>query len=241
MRLSRSVMLVFAMAASVSQRTEAQGSEISLAVLPIGVLPTASRGSRAAPTVAEEVVAIVSQSGLYTVIDRSADRAIEQELRKAEGFRNFDSRVQLETTGRLNAKVLLIGVIEEATSEMRRPPPRSRERPTYEATLGLRVKLVRTETGELIKSAFFTLRNGTPASEVVKDNSVGRLIPKAVQEAVARQIDEKVSTEAARQNVELRAQTPDEAMRAAVRTLQKPLGEFLKTSHGAVVAASTGK
>lgn len=240
MRGSAWLALVLTSAVCGSRAVGAQSTEISLAVLPFGVLPGASGSAHAAPSLGEEVVGVVSSSGLYTVVDRSTDRAIEEELRKAEGFRNFDSRVQLQTTARLNVAVFMVGVIEQQTIDVHRAT-KAGERPSYTAVLGVRVKLVRTQTGELIKSAFFTLRNGAAASDMVKDTKLGKLIPKALQDAVAKQIDEKVTGAAERQNISVLAHTVDEAVRSAIGTIKKPLGEFLQTSYGAVVAASKAK
>ncbi|MGQ0764855.1 MAG: hypothetical protein ACT4OZ_04225 [Gemmatimonadota bacterium] len=229
--------VLFAAAAS---DASGQSGDISLAVLPFGVLPGASAAQRSAPALSQEVVTVAGESGLYTIIDRSADRQIEEELRNAESFRNFDSRVQLNTTGRLNAAVLLMGVVEEQTIDINRPT-KSGERATYSARLGLRVKLVKTETGEVIKSAFFTLRSGSQASQIAKDRGLDRIIPKSIQDAVSRKIDEKVNTEAAKQGADMLAYSQEEAIRSAASSLRKPLSEFLQNSYGAVVAASRRK
>jgi hypothetical protein len=229
----------FAIAAALPTQARAQG-ELSLAVLPFGTLPAAGGAHRAGPTLGQEAVTIAGASGLYTVIDRSSDRAIEEELKRAEGFRNFDSKVELKTTARLNAAILLVGVIEQQTVEIVRAT-KSGERPTYTATLGVRVKLVRTQTGELIKSAYFSLRNGTAVSEAVKGKGLARLVPKELQDAVSKTIDDRVKATATRSNINLSAHSEADAIRGAVESMKKPLSEFLESSYGAAVAASRAR
>lgn len=236
MRVSQLMGLSLLLAATMAR---AQGNEISLAVLPFGALPTASAGRQAGPSLGEEAVGVATASGLYTVVDRSTDRAIEQELQRAESFRNFDSRVQLKTTGALNAAVLLIGVVEHHQMQIERPTARG-ERPSYNVTLGVRVKLVHTTTGEIIKSALFTLRNRTGATSAVEEK-FGKVIPKALQDAVARELDKQVAGAADRAGMSTRAHTPNEAMQQAIGTLKKPLGEFLESSYAAVMRASKQK
>lgn len=223
----------------ISQPAAAQG-EISVAVLPFGFSEAARRWSRGGSTFAQEVVGVLSESGLYTVLDRSTDQAIEEELKKAEGFRNFDSRIDLPTTSRLNAKILLIGVIESQKVEQQRSTNRG-ERPSYTAEVGLRVKLVRTQTGELIKSAFFTLRNETAASKAVKDNSVTKRLPKFLQDELSKKLDERASAQASKNDVDILDRTQEDAIRRAAQSLKKPLAEFLQNSYGAVVAANRSK
>lgn len=218
----------------------AQGGEISLAILPFGALPAAGGANRTGPSLGEQAVSVVSASGLYTVVDRSADRAIEAELKKAESFRNFDSRVQLETTGKLNAAVLLIGVIEQQSIEVVRPK-KAGEKASYLATLGVRIKLVRTATGEVIKTAAFTLRNGSGAADLIRDTKLGKLVPKALQEALSKEIEKQVAGAADKAKVDVRAQTADEAIRDAVESLKGPLSEFLENSFAAVMKASRAK
>jgi hypothetical protein len=231
--------VVFALLVALPSRSRGQ-AELSLAVLPFGTLPAAGGAQRAGPTLGQEAVTIAGESGLYTVIDRSSDRAIEDELKRAEGFRNFDSKVELKTTGQLNASILLIGVIEQQAIEITRAT-KAGERPSYTATLGVRVKLVRTQTGELIKSAFFTLRNGTAVSGAAKEKGLGRFVPKELQDAVAKTIDDKVKATASRSNINIAAHSEADAVRAAVESMKKPLGEFLQSSYGAAVAAGRGK
>ncbi|MGQ0642729.1 MAG: CsgG/HfaB family protein [Gemmatimonadaceae bacterium] len=223
-----------------SQTAPAQGSEISIAVLPFGFSAAASQWSRGGSTFAQEVVGVLSESGLYTVLDRSTDQAIEAELKKAEGFRNFDSRIELPTTSRLNAKILLIGVIESQKVEQQRAA-KAGERPSYNAEVTIRLKLVRTQTGELIKSAFFTLRNETAASKAVQGNSVTKRLPKFLQDELSKKLDEKASAQASKNDVDLLDRSPEDAIRGAAQSLKKPLAEFLENSYGAVVAANRAK
>jgi hypothetical protein len=214
--------------------------EITLAVLPFGALPAAGGAHRAGPTLGQEAVTIAGASGLYTVVDRSSDAAIEDELKRAEGFRNFDSKVQLKTTGQLNASVLLIGVVEHQAIEVTRATQPGGQ-PSYSATLGVRVKLVRTQTGEVIKSTYFSLRNATAVSEAAKGKGLTRLVPKELREAVAKKIDDQVRATASRSDVNLSSHTADDAIRAAAQSMAKPLGEFLEGAYGAAVAASRAK
>jgi Curli production assembly/transport component CsgG len=218
----------------------AQGTEISVAVLPFGFAPAAAQFSRGGPTFAQEVVGILSESGLYTVIDRSTDQVIEEELKKAEGFRNFDSRIELPTTARLNASVVLIGVIEDQKVEHHRPT-KPGERASYTAQVGLRVKLVSTKTGQLIKSAYFTLRNESAASQAVQGNSVTKKLPKFLQEELSKKLDEKAAATASKNDVDILDRTQEDAIRGAAQSLKKPLAEFIENTYGAVVAANRAK
>jgi ABC-type uncharacterized transport system auxiliary subunit len=219
--------------------TRAQGNEISVAVLPLGFAPAAAQWSRSGTTLAQEVIGVLSESGLYAVIDRSADAAIEEELKKAEGFRNFDSRIELTTTARLNASVLLIGVIENQKVEQKRPKPG--EQPSYDAEITIRVKFVRTKTGELIKSALFTVRNETAATKAVKDNSVAKRLPKFMQDELQKKLDEKAAAQASKNDIDILDRTAEDAIRGAAQSLKKPLAEFLENTYGAVVAANRAK
>lgn len=214
----------------------ARAQDISLAILPFGTLRTAAQAARTTPLIGQEVVTIASESGLYAIIDRSTDPAIEEELKNAESFRNFDSRVQLSTTSQLNAAVLLIGVVEEQTIERQNPTKRG-EAASYSAELGIRVKLVNTSTGQLIKSAYFTVRNQTAASSVASKTPFGKMIPKSVREQLEKKLDETVADAADRQDVDVRARTPEEAVRRASKMLEAPLKEFLENSFGAVMAS----
>lgn len=214
----------------------AHGQEISLAILPFGTLTSVAQAARSTPLVGQEVVTIASESGLYTIIDRSTDPAIEEELKNAESFRNFDSRVQLNTTSQLNAAVLLIGVIEEQKIERENPQKRG-EQPSYSAQLGIRVKLVNTSTGQLIKSTYFTVRNQTAASTVAGNTRLGKMLPKSVREQLEKKLDETVTDAADRQDVDMKARSPEEAVRRASRMLEVPLKEFLENSFGAVMAS----
>jgi curli biogenesis system outer membrane secretion channel CsgG len=217
----------------------AQG-EISIAVLPFGFAQSASQASRSGPTFAQEVIGVLSESGLYTVIDRSTDRAIEEELKKAEGFRNFDSRIELTTTARLNASVLLIGVIESQRVEAKRAT-KPGERPSYSAQVAVRLKLVRTQTGELIKSQLFNLRNETAASKAVSENSLTKKLPKFLQDELNKKVDERAAAQASKSDVDLLDRTPEDAIRGAAQAIKKPLAEFIQNSYGAVVAANKAK
>ena len=223
-----------------SQPAASQGSEISIAVLPFGFLPAAAQWSRGGSTFAQEVVGVLSESGLYTVLDRSTDQAIEEELKKAEGFRNFDSRIDLPTTSRLNAAVLLIGVIESSKVEQKRAT-KAGEKPSYNAEVAIRLKLVRTQTGELIKSTFFTLRNETAASKAVAGNSVTKRLPKFLQDELSKKLDEKAGQQASKNDVDILDRSAEDAIRGAAQSLKKPFAEFLESSYGAVMAANRKK
>lgn len=240
MRYLRRLVVATFVAGVMAQPASAQGVEISVAILPFGLLPTAGNSWRSGPTLGQQVVTIVSESGLYTVIDRSTDEAIETELRNAEGFRNFDSRVELGTTARLNASVLLIGAIEQQKIDVKRGT-KPGERSSYTAEMGIRVKLVRTQTGELIKSAFFTVRNQSQASSALKEKGLGRFVPKIVQDEVAKKLDQTVADAAGRQKVDLTDRSEEDAIRGAAEMLKEPLSAFLQESFGAVVAASRSK
>jgi hypothetical protein len=240
MRRAASLVLVAAAFTTLSQPARAQGSEISVAVLPFGFAPAAAQWSRGGSTFAQEVVGVLSESGLYTVIDRSTDQVIEEELKKAEGFRNFDSRIDLPTTARLNAAVVLIGVIEQSKVEQHRPT-KAGEKMSYTAEVGLRVKLVRTKTGELIKSAYFTLRNESAASKAVQGNSLTKRLPKIVQDELSKKLDERAAATASKNDVDILDRTAEDAIRGAAQSLKKPLAEFIESTYGAVVAANRAK
>ncbi len=215
---------------------DARGQDISLAILPFGTLTTVAQAARTTPLIGQEVVTIASESGLYAIIDRSTDTAIEEELKNAESFRNFDSKVQLSTTSQLNAAVLLIGVVEEQKIERQNPEKRGEE-PSYTAQLGIRVKLVNTSTGQLIKSAYFEVRNQTAASAVASKNRFTKMLPKSVREELEKKLDETVADAADRQDVDMKARSPEEAVRRASKMLEAPLKEFLENSFGAVMAS----
>jgi hypothetical protein len=211
----------------------AQGQEITIAVLPFGTVVTSTPNGTTKSTstllLAQQSVNALEVSHLYTVIDRSMDTAIDSELNRAESFRNFDSRVKLTTTERLNASVLLIGLVEREMVEM--TPAKSRDgRPTYAAELNVRVKLVRTSTGELIQSELFSLKAQTAAAAQV-DN---RKLPRWLRDKVKTTIDDRVSGTL---GTEMRPSSADEAVRQATSKFNPLLTEFLKQSYGTVVSA----
>ena len=217
----------------------AQGTEITLAVLPFGVLTPGPYSRQTAQQLGQDVVQFAQEADLYSILDRSTDPAIEQEMQRAQSYRNFDSRVSLESTSRLNSTVLLLGVIEsEAVTRV----GKTRSDISYVADLGVRIKLVNTTTGELIKSQLFTLRNKTPGSDAAKKTGVIALLPKAVQEAATDAIDKGV-----RKNVKSGSEmdplsrTEGDAVQKAIETLKDPLTTFLQDAYGAILTAARKK
>jgi hypothetical protein len=103
------------------------------------------------------------------------------------------------------------------------------------------VKLVRTQTGELIKSAYFTLLNETAASKAVKENSVTKRLPKFLQDELNKKLDEKAAAQASKNDVDILDRTAEDAIRGAAQSLKKPLSEFIENTYGSVVAANRAK
>jgi hypothetical protein len=219
----------------------AQGREITLAVLPLGSTPNASRIQRGMSSVAQEIVEIAGSTGLYTVIDRSADGAIEAELKKAESYRNFESRVQVGTSGQLNATILLLGVVEHASLE---PNGKHGADRRFSAEFGIRLKLVRTQTGELIRSILLTVENSAGAGDALEKKGAKVLdkLPAFMKDKVKDKIDKSVESSVQRNTgLEVGDKSEEEAIRTAARKLKEPLGEFLTDAYGAVLAASKKK
>jgi hypothetical protein len=219
----------------------AQGKEITLAILPLGVAPNAAELQRGMSSVAQEIVEIVGGTGLYTTIDRSADGAIEQELKKAESYRNFDSRVPVGTTGQLNSTVMLLGVVEHATVK---PNGKHGKEQRFSAQFGIRLKIVKTSSGELIRSTLLTVGNNAGAGDAIEKKAGGALdiLPGFVKDKVKDKIDKSVESGVQRNTgLDVGDATAEDAIRTAARKLKEPLDEFLMDSYGAVMAASKKK
>lgn len=219
----------------------AQGREITLAVLPLGSSQTSTAPQVDLRPIAEKVVEVVGGTGLYTTIDRSTDAAIEGELRKAESYRNFDSRVDINTTHQLDAAVLLLGVVERARME---PNGKRGDDLRYHSEFDIRFKLVNTQTGELIRSTLLTIDNAAGAGNVIekKGGALVDKLPDFMKDKMKSKIDSKVESSVQRSTgVAVGDKTPADAIRTASDKLAEPLANFLTDSYGAILAASKKK
>lgn len=232
-RLRTSALALLLLAPLVPVHAPAQGRDVTLAVLPFGSLAR-TQARTATALISQEVAGLAQEAEVYTVLDRSTDEEIEREMQRAQSFRNFDSKVQLETTTRLNATALLIGVIEDESIERRMEPG---QKPKYAAKIGIRVKIVHTATGQLIRSERFEVQN---ESAVARGVGGACKLPKMMCDRLKQELDEKVAKSGV-EGVDELGDTEDEARRNALKHLRDPMIEFLQDSYGAVLAASRRK
>ncbi len=231
--------MVAGLSLTAAQPALTQGAEVTLAVLPFGVLTPGPYSRQTALQLGQDVVQFAQEADLYSILDRSTDPAIEQEMQRAQSYRNFDSRVSLESTSRLNSTVLLLGVIESETVTR---VGKTRSDISYIADLGVRIKLVNTATGELIKTGLFTLRNKTPGSDAAKKTGVMALLPKSIQEAATDAIDKGVRKNVkSGSEIDPLARTEGDAVQKAIETLKEPLTTFLQDAYGAILTAARKK
>jgi hypothetical protein len=227
------------LSAGVPLQASAQGGEITMAILPFGALTPGPYAQQTLAQLGQDVVEFAQEADLYSILDRSTDRAIEQEMQRGQSYRNFDSRVKLDSSSRLNSTILLLGVVENETVTRQ---GKTRTDISYVADLAVRVKLVNTSTGELIKTSLFSLHNATPASDAAKKTGIVALLPKSVQDAATKAIDQQVSRSVkSGSDIDPLARTPGDAVQMAIKTLRTPLQDFLRDAYGAVLTASRKK